>query len=180
MNRDSLQSKFSETYERESDAIFRFCLVRVSDREQALDLVQETFSRHWKALLAGKPMTNERAFLFTIAHNLIIDWYRKKKSLSLEGMGNPDSDEPFEPPQEGASVSLELEAEGRFLVDAIGKLGASYRQPVYLRYVEGLSPPEIGKILGISTNAASVRINRGLEELRKITGYEIDESDLLS
>jgi hypothetical protein len=38
-----------------------------------------------------------------------------------------------------------------------------------------MSPPDIGKALGISTNAASVRLTRGIEELRQITGYDIDE-----
>jgi RNA polymerase sigma factor (sigma-70 family) len=57
--------------------------------------------------------------------------------------------------------------DGRYLMDKINELSPSYRDPVYLRYMEDLSPPEIGKILGISTNATSVRINRGLEELKQ-------------
>ncbi|MEK7642161.1 MAG: sigma factor-like helix-turn-helix DNA-binding protein, partial [Patescibacteria group bacterium] len=48
---------------------------------------------------------------------------------------------------------------------------------VYLRFVEGLSPPEIAEIIGISTNATSVRITRGLEKLRTLTGYDIQEGD---
>jgi RNA polymerase sigma-70 factor (ECF subfamily) len=174
MNSDPLQQTFQELYDAHADSIFRFTYIRVSDREQALDLVQETFTRFWQALQAGKKMENGRAFLFTIAHNLIIDWYRKKKAVSLDAMSDPETEERYEPPQEGAAAALELSAEGRFLVNAIRKLSPSHRQPIYLRYVEGLSPPEIGKALGISTNAASVRVTRGLEELRKITGYDID------
>lgn len=174
MNTDPVQNGFQALYDAEADAIFRFILIRVSDREQALDLVQETFARLWQSLIAGKEMTNARSFLFTIAHNLIIDWYRKKKSVSLDALSDPETGESYEPPQEGASSKIELSAEGRFLIEAISKLPPSYREPIHLRFVEDMSPPEIGKALGISANAASVRITRGLEELRKITGYEID------
>jgi len=66
-------------YKADSDAIFRFCLVRVSDREQAMDITEETFLRLWKSLLDGKEILNNKAFLFTLARHLIIDWYRKKK-----------------------------------------------------------------------------------------------------
>jgi RNA polymerase sigma-70 factor (ECF subfamily) len=175
MNTDPVQQSFEQLYEVQSDAIFRFILIRVSDRERALDLTQETFTRLWQALLDGKEMSNARAFLYTIAHNLIIDWYRKKKAVSLEAMNDPETGETYEPLQEGAIKDLELGAEGRFLIDAIKRLPPSYRDPIQLRFVEGMSPPEIGKALGISTNAASVRLTRGVEELRKITGYEIDQ-----
>lgn len=175
--RDSqLLATFNQTYEAEADAIFRFCLVRVSDREQALDLVQETFSRLWTTLTSGKEMSNSRAFLFTVAHRLIIDWYRKKKSLSLESMSNEESGESYDQADEATlAVNLELGSEGRFLLEKIKELNPSYRQAVFLRFAEGLSPPEIGEILGISANAASVRINRGIRELRKLSGYDIDE-----
>jgi DNA-directed RNA polymerase specialized sigma24 family protein len=68
--------------------------------------------------------------------------------------------------------SMDTGAEGRFLLEKINELSPTSRDPVYLSYVEGLSPGEIGDILGISANATSVRINRGIAELRKITGYE--------
>jgi RNA polymerase sigma-70 factor (ECF subfamily) len=179
MKTDALHNQFNAAYEAEADHIFRFCLIRVSDREQALDITQETFVRLWQNMSTGESISNMRAFLFTVAHNLIIDWYRKKKSTSLEAMADPDTGEPYEPVGDSVGhASQELSAEGRFLIDSIGKLEATYRQAVYLRFVEDLSPPDIAKVLGISTNAASVRITRGIEELRKITGYSLDSEHL--
>ncbi|MDE2188782.1 MAG: RNA polymerase sigma factor, partial [Patescibacteria group bacterium] len=92
-NPPTSKKTFTAAYEDESDAIFRFCLLRVSDRDQALDLTQETFVRLWQSLTLGHEMTNMRAFLFTVAHRLIIDWYRKKKSVSLENLSSGDDDE---------------------------------------------------------------------------------------
>ncbi len=165
---DNINYTFKKIYALHSDGIFRFCLVRVSNREQALDITQETFLRLWQTLLEETELKNNRAFLFTVAHHLIIDYYRKKKSLSLDKMLGDDNTS-FDLPDEKGNV--EFGAEGRFVLNKINSLSPTYREPVYLRFVEDLSPEEIGKILDISANAASVRINRGLEELRKNTGY---------
>ncbi len=174
-----MTEKFEKIYNEESDAIFRFCFTRVSDRDQALDLTQETFLRLWKDLQKGNNILNPRAFLFTITRHLIIDWYRKKKSLSLDSMVDNDfnSGKDFSPFDKEANDNQDifLEVEGRYLLGKINDLGEAYRDLIYLRYVEDLSPQNIAKILGISTNAASVRINRGLLELRKKTGYDISE-----
>ena len=166
---------FNEIYAAESNALFRFCLIRVSDREQALDLVQETFTRFWQSMMRGDSIDYPRAFLFKVARNCIIDWYRKKKSISLESLANPETEEPYEQIHDSAILDSKLDGEGRFLISKIRDLGPGYRDVIYLRYVEGLSPPEIAEILGIKTNAASVRINRGIEELRRLTGYDIEE-----
>ena len=167
---DNITNIFKEIYNEYGDGIFRFCLVRVSDREQALDLTQETFLRFWNTLQKGEKVENNRAFLYTVTRRLIIDWYRKKKSISLDHMMD-DENVPYDLPDEKSIDMTEFGAEGRLLIAKINILPPTYRDPVYLRFVEDLSPKEIGNILYISENAASVRINRGLEELRKITGY---------
>ncbi len=175
LNHKALQKTFNDLYTAEADAIFRFCLVRVSDREQALDLTQEVFTRFWQTLTQkSRHIEYPRAFLYTSARNAIIDWYRKKKSVSLDDMADEETEEPYEQLSDSAIEDSKFEGEGRFLVDSIRKLSDGHRDAVYLRFVEGLSPPEIAKILGISTNATSVRINRGIGELRKITGYDIE------
>ena len=71
---------------------------------------------------------------------------------------------------EESYADMEMHAEARFILDKIGQISPHNHQAIYLRFVEGLTPPEIAEILGISTDAASVRINRGLQELRVITG----------
>lgn len=170
MKKTHITDIFKKTYEEQSDSIFRFCLTRVSNREQALDITQETFLRFWESLRGGKIILNNKAFLFTIAHRLVIDWYRKKKSISLDRILDGE-EESYDLPDEKNTNNIEIGAEGRFLLEKINELELVYRDPVYLRFVEDLSPQEISNILNISANATSVRINRGLEELRKITGY---------
>lgn len=171
-----IKHTFETIYEKESDAVFRFCLFRVSDREQALDITSEAFLKLWQNLTEGKEdIHNIKAFLFTIVRHLIIDWYRKKKSTLFSSMKNTSYNEEeemgYDPSDGMTTANLELGAEGRYLMGKINELSKAHQYPVYLRFVEDLSPEEIGKILGISANAVSVRINRGLVELREKVGY---------
>lgn len=175
-----VKDKFESIYNIESDSIFRFSLLRVSDRDQALDITQETFLRLWQILQKEDIVVSARALLFTIAHRLIIDWYRKKKSLSLDKMfleQKEGADEYYYDilDEKTTEEKIYQGIEGRFLIDKINTLPPSYRHPVYLRLVEDLSPPEIAEIIGISTNACSVRLNRGLALLKKILGSNDDK-----
>ncbi len=113
---------------------------------------------------------NARALLYKIVSNMIIDWYRKKKAVSL--------DEVLEYGEEGLSLAdnshemMEIESDGKTALKHISKLEPTYQRVVYLRYVEDLSPKEIAEIVGLSVNVVSVRINRGIQELKKIYGIQ--------
>ena len=78
----ALEKLFS-TY---ADAIFRFHCLHVYDRDLAKDLTQETFIRYWQCLVRGESIEHARAFLYRIANNLMIDYCRKKKTISLDAL----------------------------------------------------------------------------------------------
>jgi RNA polymerase sigma factor (sigma-70 family) len=168
---DRVAVVFGEVYEKESDAIFRFCLLRTSDREIALDFTQDTFMRFWNSLLLEKDIKNHRTFLFTIARNIIIDWYRKKKSFSLESLME-NTFEGWSSFQVVAPDNVETNSEAEFLIRKVRELPEPYSTAVYLRCVEELKPREISEVLGESANVISVRISRGLEQLRKLLHVE--------
>jgi len=166
MKTNEIESKFREIYDAESDAVFRFCLTRTSDKDLALDFTQDTFMRFWDSLCQEKNIKNCRAFLFAVARNLVIDWYRKKKATSLEAMMSEDSygkDAIL-----AFDAKIEIDFEAKRLIEKINSLADPYRDAVYLRCVEELKPREIAKIIGESANVVSVRINRGLKELRSL------------
>lgn len=168
---NKVREQFAQIYDRESDAVFRFCLLRTSDRDMALDFTQDTFMRFWNTLCSEKKINNPRTFLFTIARNIIIDWYRKKKSLSLEALmeGISEDKSNF---TAVARENVEIEAEAEYLIRKIALLDEPYQHAVYLRCVEELKPREIAEILGESANVISVRISRGLEQLRTMLHIE--------
>lgn len=167
MKKQSEHAQFEQIYKDTADMVFRFCLVKVSDREVALDLTQEVFTRLYQTMRAGKVLERPKAWLFAILKNLIIDWYRKKKPMSLEMMMEKD-ERAFEPADERSYEGIALSAEAQLVIRTFEKLGEDFREVLYLRYVEELEPKEIAHALGLSANLVSVRISRGMEELREI------------
>ena len=69
--------------EEQYDKIYRYCYFKIHHKERAEDITQETFLRFFKN---DSRMENEEAmrFLYTIAHNLCIDEYRKRQNLTLD------------------------------------------------------------------------------------------------
>lgn len=169
-----IQKQFTEIYEKESDALFRYCFMRVHDREKAIDIVQDIFTELWKAYNAGMKIEYQRAYLFTLAHNRIIDWYRKKKSESLDVLlENDNGSKLFDPADEHMHSDIVFSAEAKRVLKTMEKLEPIYRDVLYLRFTEDLTPAEIGKIINETANTVSVRITRGLEKLKEQFHTEI-------
>lgn len=166
MNQEALEKIFVESFNTYGDAIFRFCFFKVSDTELAEDMTQEVFTRYWQYLRDGKEMTNTRSLLYTIANNMAKDWYKKKKSVSL--------DEKMEtgPGPADTQSSPETLAEYQEVIDAIHDLEQKDKEVLLLKYVEGLDPKDIAVILNETANIISVRINRATKKLQTKMSYE--------
>lgn len=157
------QNAFIKAYEKYADAIFRYCYYRVYERELARELSQETFFRAWRHIAAGNEINHLRAFLYTTARHCIIDYHRKRKEASLEALQEQGFDPATESVGERMMVRLDLDR----AIAMMQQLDEQYREVVLLRFVDGLGPQEIAEITGDSVNAVSVRIHRGITQLRK-------------
>ena len=159
MNRDS----FINAYDTYADAIFRHCYFRVYDRERAKDIMQETFMKTWEYIASGNEIENIRAFLYRVANNCIIDNARKKKERSLDEL----QEQGFEPGYDDTKKHQDrLDAHAALAI--VDQLDDKYREAVLLRYLDDLSPKEIASIINESENVVSVRIHRGLAQLKKL------------
>lgn len=161
-NSENEKAHFLRVYDTYADSIFRFCFLKVSDEERALDLTQEVFMKFWQVLREGKEIRNDRAFLYTIARNLIIDWYRKKKEASLDTLVEEDN---FQVRSDGHE-QVYAQAEVREVLDVIARFDPETQELLILRYVEGLPPREIADILNEEPNVISVRLNRAVKKVR--------------
>ena len=161
------EKSFLTFYDQFAEPIFRHCYFRVSSREVAEDVTQETFLRVWNYLAKGETIDNPKAFLYRIAGNLIIDYYRKKKEMSLDLL----SDEGFNPVGDDASTTINF-VEGQYALRIIQKLESPYREALIMKYVDNLSIGDIARIVGESENTVSVRIHRAVEKLKKIFHHE--------
>lgn len=174
---EDLERQFRDAFERHSDELFRHCTMRISDRERALELTQDTFVRAWEYSQKaqdnkGSEIREWRPFLYRILRNLIIDEYRKAKVQSLEAMveGTEGGDiEALMPADEGNTLEAAMERfDGKRALAELKKMPDPYREALTLRYIDGLSPKEIAQVIKESENVVSVRIHRGLKKLHDL------------
>lgn len=164
MDQDNQEKIFIESFSEYGDAIFRFCMMKVSNVELAEDMTQEVFTRYWQYVRDGKTMTNTRSFLYTIANNMAKDWYKKKKSYSL------DEKMEYGVMLKDNSAGPDIMAEYQEVLETIKDLEEKDREVLMLKYVEGLDPKDIAEILNETANAISVRLNRATKRLQQKLG----------
>lgn len=162
----ALEHMFLQAYDDYAEALFRHAVLRVRDRDLAKDLVQETFAKTWDYLARGKSIDHVRAFLYRALHNTLVDAMRKKRSVSLDAL---HEDEGFEIADEAQDPTPEVREEAKVALRHLATLDELYRVPLTMRYVDSLSPSEIAHLLGVSENVVSVRIHRGLKQLRELS-----------
>jgi RNA polymerase sigma-70 factor (ECF subfamily) len=149
--------------------LFRYLLYITGNTERAEDFFQETWIR---VLERGHQYDGKfkfEAWLFTIARNLVIDWQRQKKAVSLDAMTNPEEGAGFEIADEKAESPLQLflQSESQERVQAsLAQLPAPYREVLLLRFQEEMQLEEIAKIQATPISTVKSRLYRGLDALK--------------
>lgn len=153
--RGGSEEAFRVVFEHLSDKIFFYALSRTSSRDDAFDIVQETFIELWRALGRFEWRSEEQfyGFIFTITKRRLINSRKKRPTLPLNEDMIKDS------------YSLEIK-DFRLLERAIDALGGKYRELLELRYWSDLTFAEIAAILNISVSAAKVRHHRAINKLQ--------------
>lgn len=155
---------FVAAYDEYSEAIFRYCLFKVFDRERSKEIMQESFMKTWEYLETGKKIDNMRAFLYRVAHNLCVNAVLRRKPQSLDAMREETG---FDVEDEGVSRPEER-AEADMLAAAMLRLAPKHREALAMRYLDDLPVSDIARVLGLRPNTASVRIRRAEQALRNI------------
>mgnify|MGYP001587761358 CR=1 FL=1 len=165
-------SAFSDLYEHYLTPIFRFVFFRVRTKEDAEDITQQVFLKAWKALLIeserpefkheGKSFS---AWLYRIARNTTIDYWRKKKPLSLDPFAatlqntQGDSADPI-------TIANQKE-NAEYVRKALHILNEDQQTILTLKFIEDLSNKEISSITGKTEGAIRQIQSRALRVLRQ-------------
>jgi len=162
------EERFLQAFEEYNDALFRHASLRLSDREKAIDVVHDTYTKVWMYIKNGQKIESFRPFLYKVLNNLIIDTYRKQRELSLDALLAQDGvDEgSFDELSETTTEALAATIDGRQAFALLNTLPDVYREVLVLRFVDELGPREISQLVEESENVISVRIHRGLKMLR--------------
>jgi RNA polymerase sigma-70 factor, ECF subfamily len=163
-NKDKkVEHDFLEFYDSSSSNILRHIFFRVSDAQLAQDLASETFLKAWQYLKDGYAIDNLKNFIYKVANNLIIDYYRSKKNIpvSLEiAVGLPDKN----------SINMmdlvDTKIESEIIRIHLALLPDHYKKILIYRFIDDLSISEIKALTGKSASNIYVIIHRGLKMLK--------------
>ncbi len=154
---------FGELYSRFSRMVHGALLARVPAAD-AEDLVQEVFLSALRKLKAIKDPAAFGGWIFTIARNRAMDFYRERED-SVEVSENHGHQQPRSQAALVAAAVLEV----------IQKLPEAYRETLAMRLVEGMTGPEIAERTGLTPGSVRVNLHRGMELLRQALGKEASQ-----
>jgi len=166
------ESAFEVLLKRHKDRVFNYVRMTVRDRQLAEDIFQETFCKAIITLKAGK-YNDEGKFLpwvMRIAHNLIIDSYRRNAKMPSVEPKNEDHDIFASLNVFDKNVETEM-IEGQIVSDLrklITHLPEEQREVIVMRHYEDLSFKEIADKTNVSINTALGRMRYALINLRRM------------
>jgi RNA polymerase sigma-70 factor (ECF subfamily) len=169
LSKTEFNSYFEKIYNEHIDQLYRFTLFRVSDKDKAIDIVQDVFFKYFKYLTDSiederEMGFNHKAFLFKTTRNSIIDHYRKKQSQSLDDLIESGYEYSSD---EDISHNTGVEIDYKLVIKSLKDLDLNSQELVYMRFIEGLSLTDISEVTGQKENTIAVKIHRILEKLKQ-------------
>jgi RNA polymerase sigma-70 factor (ECF subfamily) len=157
---------FGQLYDYYAPRIFKFISFKVGTKEQAEDILQDTFLKAWRGLQTLRlEELNFSAWLYSIARNTVNDHYRKvyrqPPPLELdEALSVASGDSP-------AALALQ-ESELEQVRKASAELPPHYQQVLELRFIQEFTVEETAKVIGKTALAVRLIQHRALKQLRSI------------
>lgn len=148
----------SADLEEEYEKVYRYCYMKLRHQQTAEDITQETFLKFLEDH-SYQDMGKRLAYLYTIARNKCIDYYRKKEVFPLEDEITVESSE------NKLVVSVALQ-------HAVSKLEKEEQELIFFRYVNEISISDISKILQMSRPTVYRKLQKCLKQLKKQLGRE--------
>lgn len=162
------QKSFEKIFEHFFDRIFRYVSFRVN-QEDSEDIVGDVFLKVVQHLDRYQP--NDRAgfnaWIFRIAHNTVIDFYRKPRDIVLE---SDDDENIFHQIPDQALLPNELvhqSIEHKKLLEMLAQIPDQYREVLELKYLEGFDNREIAQILEKTEGNIRIMQLRALRALKE-------------
>jgi len=159
------EAALTQLYEGNFDKIYRYIVLKIGDRTEAEDMTQQVFLKAFKSISGyqskGSPFSS---WLFRIAHNQIVDYWRKKSkrpTVPLEEtlIGSSHSNQ---------SSDVERKMEIEQLVAATRGLTEMQREVISLRFAGGLPVAQVARIMGKSEGAIKALQHSAVVSLRRI------------
>lgn len=154
---------FGEIYEHFAEKIYRFIYFRVGHKEIAEDVLSDTFTKAWQKINQINTASALSGWLYQIAKNNIIDYYRLKKELvPLTEVEEILEDEVN--PVDTVSVNLQQVK----ILKVLDQLSVDQQQVIKYRFFEDLTSEEIAYVMGKTEVSVRVIQHRAIERLKEL------------
>ena len=160
---DSQKKKFSKIYDQYISKIYRFVFLKVNSQDIAQDLTSETFLRGWESFKDRTDIENPQAFLYQIARNLVVDFYREKGKANFVSTESTPIIDPRENLEEMASFKFDLDKIKVVLAD----LREDYQNVIIWHYLDDLPIQQVANMMDRSEDATRVLLHRALKSLKE-------------
>jgi RNA polymerase sigma-70 factor (ECF subfamily) len=160
------EGALAQLYDRYDRILFGLLMRILNNREEAEDVLQETFIQVWRKAAdfdetRGRPFT----WLVTLARSRAID--RLRTLASRERVAEARAREVSEEISDAATDALKSEQRG-LVSDALAKLPDEQKRPIMLAYFDGLTQSEIATRLGAPLGTVKTRMRTGMIRLREL------------
>lgn len=163
---DGIEEQFSQIYDQYIEKIYRFVYLKVNDQQIAEDLTSKVFLKGWESFKKqGQSIKNPSAFLYQIARNNVIDYYRGKGRTRVISTDNAVE---LMDMQTGAHEQAILNADVNMVKKAILKLDKEQQDIIIWHYLDDMEIPEVAKLLGRPEGTVRVMLHRGLKDLKDL------------
>ena len=153
---------FGLLFDKYSDKIYRFIYYKVINKELAEDLTSQCFLKAWEQISAGQKIKTFQAWVYRIARNLVVDYYRTREKEELPLIYQNDVENEANEPKFNPEETLDPQELEKLLLS----LKNEVREIVILKYIEELSINEIAKIMEKSAGNIRVILHRALKDLQ--------------
>ena len=171
-----------DALDREMDRVLSFIRARVSSEEDAWDILQDVFLAFYRQWNIGEVFEDALAWLFRVARNRIIDFYRgrQRRESSLEELRRSDGDpdgfrELIDPKADSPEEEYYRRELRELLLKAVSELPDEQRQVFLLTELEGKRYAEISRMTGVPLNTLLSRKRYAMMKIREkvpeVAGY---------
>jgi RNA polymerase sigma-70 factor, ECF subfamily len=163
-----------ELFRRHRDAAYGIAFRLVGNREDALDVVQESFVHVMRGAAAFRGQSSFRTWLYRIVTHAALDYRRWRSLRTTESLDAEGAAEPGPGPADRSPLEEATERDLKSAVErALANVSEKNRAALVLFAIEGLSYQEVADILGISVGTVMSRIFNARQRLKELLASEI-------
>ena len=170
--RDGDAGAFDTLYRRHKGPVYRYILRQCRDAGVADELFQDVWMNLIRAREGYTVQAKFTTYLYKLAHNRLIDHYRKHGNTAMVSFDDDSEDapviaEPRAAPRDEPEKHLDIKQQAAQLLQLLGALPESQREAFVMQYEGGMSVEEIADATGVTRETAKSRLRYAMAKIRE-------------